>query len=84
MNIVHVIHKSLFHKCDYLSKIVIDAKSRIKIISQKKTYYIQLEHIMEQNPHIHRDIFLNQIRMSKLEWEKMHRKIGDIGTRHYN
>lgn len=39
---------------------------------------------MEQNPHIHRDIFLNQIRMSKLEWKKMHRKSGDKGTLHYN
>lgn len=28
---------------------------------------LQLEHIMEQEAHIYRDIFINQIRMSKLD-----------------
>lgn len=38
---------------------------------------------MEQKAHIQRGIFLNQIRTSKLEWKKVHRKSGDTDTVHY-
>lgn len=38
---------------------------------------------MEQEAHIYRDIFINQIRMSKLEWKKLNMKSGDTDTLHY-